>query len=125
MELQVRLIPVGQTSDAEIAKSAASVRAELDRLPGVDLVRDVAGPAPEGTKAVGFVEIGAFLMAVKPTIELLTAIINLATTVLKQAGTPPMKLKVTYGAVEAEFDPRKVSPAEVMAQARRLLPAPG
>jgi hypothetical protein len=124
MDLQVRLIAVGDTTEVEIARSAAAVRAELDRVPGVDEVRDITSPAPKGTMAVGLVEIGAFLVALKPTIELLTAIINLANTILKQAGTPPMKLKVSHGAVEVEFDPAKVSPAEVMAQARRLLPPP-
>jgi hypothetical protein len=131
MDLQVRLIATGDTSRDEIAQSAAAVRAELERMSGVDAVRDIAGPAEKGAGpakkgaiAAGLVEIGAFLVVAKPAIELLAAIINLANTVLKRAGTPSMKLKISHGAVEVEFDPREVSRIEVMAKAKQLLPPP-
>jgi hypothetical protein len=125
MDLQVRLIAAGDTTDSEIASAAASVRAELERFSGVEGVRDIVGPAPSGAKAIGLVQIGDFLVAAKPTIEMLTALIMLANTILKQAGTPPMKLKVAHGAIEVEFDPRTISPAEVIAEAKRLLPPSG
>jgi hypothetical protein len=124
MDLQVRLIAVGDTTEAEIADAAAAVRAELERVAGVDDVRDIVGTAPQGAKTFGLVEIAAFLVALKPSIELLTEIVKLATTILNRPGTPPAKLKITR-TIEVEFDPRKVSTAEVIAEARRLLPPPG
>jgi hypothetical protein len=125
MDLQVRLIAVGDTTEAEIADAAAAVRAELERVAGVDDVRDIVGTAPKDAKTFGLVEIAAFLVALKPSIELLTEIVKLATTILNRPGTPPAKLKITHDGIEVEFDPRRISPAEVIAEARRLLPPPG
>jgi hypothetical protein len=57
---------------AEVDRLTLALRRELLEIAEVDHIAAVSsGPAPEGSRAIGLIELGSLLVTVKPTVEAL------------------------------------------------------
>ena len=93
-ELKIELFEPG--ADAEVVDGLASdLRLELLEL-DVDSVSPVAlGPAPEGSKGIELVAIGALLVRVKDALPVVNAVVTTVRQWLARASSSGRSLKIT------------------------------
>jgi hypothetical protein len=72
-----------------------SLRHELLDLDVDSVTQPVVGPAPEGTKGLELVAIGALLVQVKNSIPVVTAVVSAVRSWLQRGSSPGRSLKVT------------------------------
>jgi hypothetical protein len=99
-EVKVELFAADADAD-ELDRMASALRRELLDIPEVDRVAPVtAGPAPAGTRAVDIAAIGAFLVSVKPTAELLGRVLGVVRGWLNRSGASTLKITVNGSTLE-------------------------
>jgi hypothetical protein len=99
-EVMVELFSTDVDAD-ELDRMAAALRRDLLDIPEVDKVAPVsAGPAPAGTRAVDVTAIGAFLVTVKPSIELLSKVVGVVRGWLRRSGEGTLKITVNGSTLE-------------------------
>lgn len=117
MDIELKIISVGDTTMREISNASAELYDVLERLPGVEQVDVPHQPAPDGAMGVGATA-GAFLLKIAP------AAFHSVMKALKAALAPhpPAKvlIKTKNGKFSFEFDPKTVSLQELVAAADRL-----
>jgi hypothetical protein len=99
-EVMVELFSTDVDPD-ELDRMAAALRRDLLDIPEVDKVAPVsAGPAPAGTRAVDVAAIGAFLVTVKPSVELLSKVVGVVRGWLRRSGEGTLKITVNGSTLE-------------------------
>jgi len=119
VEITVVLIPVGKTTEREVAALRTEVQGAVQRLRGVERVGPVRSQAPEGAKGVAEA-VGAFLVGLPA--GAVSDVFDVIKGVLTRPAQPPAKVKVTADDVELEFDPRRVSLDDMASFVERLRP---
>lgn len=102
---------------AERDRMAQELRRELLEIREVDgVVPAVAGPAPPGTKAVGLMAIGALVVELTPTVEVLRKLLGTALGWLSRRADAeaPKAMRVTINGHTMEFTPDEEQQAEVV-----------
>jgi hypothetical protein len=120
MEFIVNLVPIGNTTEKEIAASRIEVQAAVERLRGVERVTLVQGKAPEGAKGVA-TDFAAFLVSLPPSV--ISGLFETIRSVLTRPAQPPAKVKITADGVDLEFDPRRISLGDMAQFVKQLRPA--
>ena len=122
MNITITLVPMGKTSEREIAALRARVQGAVERLRGVREVMPVRSDTPEGAKGVA-ATVGAFLVGVAP--EVVAGVFETIKAVLARPAQPPAEVKVTAAGVELEFDPRRMSLDDMAIFVERIRPKGG
>jgi hypothetical protein len=99
-EVMVELFSTDADAD-ELDRMASTLRRDLLDIPEVDKVAPVStGPAPAGTRAVDVAAVGAFLVTVKPSVELLSKVIGVVRGWLRRSGEGTLRITVNGSTLE-------------------------
>ena len=119
----------GDVDTGELERLAQSLRQEILQVDEVDSVEQpVAGPAPEGTKAVDIAQIGALVVAAAPGVAALTKIIETVRgwfagrkAADPSAPTPTLKMTIGDNTIEivADKDQQEALVAEFIAAVQK------
>jgi hypothetical protein len=120
MELTVSLVPLGNTTEREIAILTQEVRDALRRVPGIEALEPVYKEAPDGTKGGFFEEVGSFLLTATPTA--LKLLLPLLKSILMRPGQPMTEVvvKERNSEVHFKFNPKDVSIQDLVDNVLRL-----
>jgi hypothetical protein len=89
---------------AENERLALALRDELLEIDEVeDVSQATAGPAPDGARGLDVAAVGALLVTVEPTIELLGKVFRVVQGWLSRGHQPGQVLKVTINGQSIEF----------------------
>lgn len=119
MDITVALVPVGNTTEREIAALKEEVQDAVRRVRGVEDVVPGRSDAPEGAKGLGE-EVGAFLVGVPPNI--ISGVVETVRAVLTRAAQPHAEVEITAQGVKLKFDPRHVSLEDMAGFVERIRP---
>ncbi len=101
--------------EEDVDRMATALRRELLDIPEVDQVAPVsAGPAPAGTRAVDVAAIGAFLVTVKPTVELLGKVVGVVRSWLASSRSRTNTLRITVNGRTLELTPTQQQQEELV-----------
>jgi hypothetical protein len=106
------LISLSIESDdpSELDELTRQLRSEIEEL-NVDAVENVSqGDAPDGTKAVEWVELGNFVVSLAPIV--VPSLFDVLKSYIERKPSVPVKIKVKVGrnkTAEIEYDPTKTS----------------
>jgi hypothetical protein len=105
----------GDADEEHLDRMAAALRRELLDIPEVDRVAPMsAGPAPAGTRAVDVAAIGAFLVTVKPTVELLGKVVGVVRAWLGSSRSRASTLRITVNGTTLELTPTQAQQDELV-----------
>lgn len=119
MEISVGVVPLGGTSQREVAELTDELRDALGRLRGVSDVQSVEIAAPGGAKGIGQV-LGAFLVSLPA--GLIPGILEIIKSIVTRPSQPPVQIELTAGTAKVSFDPRQINPADLATLCEALRP---
>jgi hypothetical protein len=124
-ELKIELFEPGADSEA-LDGLTGDLRMELLDL-DVDSVAPVAsGPAPEGSKGIELLAIGALLVRVKDSLPLVNAVVTSVRSWLSRSSSSGRSLKITVDGQTLELSAATADQqAELVAEFVRSLGTPG
>ena len=118
MEIRLDIISEEMTK-REVAALSRELGDELCRRRKAEGVKPVRASSPEVAK--GFVDvIGSFLVGLP--VDAITGVLDIIKAVAARPGQPPFTMKITRDTTEVSFDPRRITPDEVVKLAKRLRP---
>lgn len=101
-ELKVEVFEPAADDEA-VDQVAQNLREELLQLDVSSVSPAVAGPAPEGSKAVSLAAIGAIIVAVKGSAEAIDAVVSTVRAWLKRSPAPERTLRLTLNGQTLEL----------------------
>jgi hypothetical protein len=119
MDVSIGIVPLGDTTEREVAELADELREAVAQVRGVTHVGSVEAVAPLGAKGLGET-LGAFLVSLPAGV--VPGIIEVLKNIVTRPAQPPVQIELTAGSTKVSFDPRQLGPAELAALVDRIRP---